>query len=271
MASSRPPPPKPLDLDLTIVSAKHLKNVNWRLGDLKPYCVFWVDQNRRLTTRSDDSGSTRPVWNDQFTLPLTLPFHESMLAVDIFHSILSETPKPLVATLRVPLKDLPEPYDCTRIRTFELLRPSGRPQGKIRVKIGVRERPLTGFDSYQFAPPQSYYYNSAPPSHYHPREYREFSRSPPAYTPYFPGYGYSSRPPQSFYYRTAGGYLGSTAPVDYSTLEQRPPSDGKRALGTGLAVGAVAGALGGLTLEERLSERSKFGARGDYSGYYPDY
>ncbi|KAJ0103644.1 hypothetical protein Patl1_06538 [Pistacia atlantica] len=237
MASSRPPPPKPLDLDLTIVSAKHLKNVNWRLGDLKPYCVFWVDQNRRLTTRSDDSGSTRPVWNDQFTLPLTLPFHESVLAVDIFHSILSETPKPLVATLRVPLKDLPDPYDCTRNRTFELLRPSGRPQ----------ELLLQFCSSVTLS------------STLHCRIFRDMVIPPD---------------PDHLNRFTIGrpvGYVGSTAPVDYSTLEQRPPSDGKRALGTGLAVGAVAGALGGLTLEERLSERSKFGALGDYSGYYPDY
>ena len=71
---SRPPPAKPMDLDLTIVSAKHLKNVNWRSGgDLKPYAVFWVDPDRRLATKSDDSGSTRPVWNERFTLSLSFP------------------------------------------------------------------------------------------------------------------------------------------------------------------------------------------------------
>ncbi|KAG4989790.1 hypothetical protein AAZX31_11G231000 [Glycine max] len=121
MASSRPPPSKSVDLDLTIVSAKHLKNVNWKNGDLKPYVVFWVDPERRLATKSDDSGNTSPVWNERFALPLPLPLHDSFLTLEIFHSKPSDTPKPLVATLRLPLKDL---HDSTRLRKFPLSRPS---------------------------------------------------------------------------------------------------------------------------------------------------
>ncbi|EXB58170.1 hypothetical protein L484_026371 [Morus notabilis] len=301
MASSRlPPPSKPLDLDLTIVSAKHLKNVNWRnFGELKPYAVFWLDPDRRLATKSDDSGSTRPVWNERFTLPLTASLHDSFLTLEIFHSKPSDTTKPLVGTLRVPLKDQPDLDDPNRIRTFTLIRPSGRPQGKIRIKLAVRERPLP--PDYHITPPPSYFYSTAPPP---TRDYRAYSPSPAtspsppplspyhyssyhdAYSGYYPGY-YSSAPPpplhpRPFFDRPVGygGPSGPSAPVDYSPYEQKPKS-GKMGLGTGLAAGAVAGALGGLALEEGLKyEEEKIAdrvendlaARDDYSDYHrPEY
>ncbi|EEF35487.1 protein SRC2 homolog [Ricinus communis] len=312
MATSRPPPPKPLDLDLTIVSAKHLKNVNWKNGDLKAYAVFWVDPDRRLATKSDDSGSTRPVWNERFTLPLSLPLHDSYFTLEIFHSKPSETPKPLVGTLRVGLKDLFDPDDSTRIRTFELTRPSGRPQGKIRIKIGFRERPLPPpppppqVQDYHITPPQSYYYNTAPmpPA---PRDYRYGTASPPppppslqyssyhhdtytAPSPYYSGY-YSAppMPPRPLFDRNNSGYSGGpSAPVDYSVSAPASPYDqrqrgvgGKAGFGTGLAVGAIAGALGGIAIEEglkyeeeKIAERVEHdiaGSRDDYSDYRVDY
>ncbi|KAJ9160267.1 hypothetical protein P3X46_025681 [Hevea brasiliensis] len=305
MASSRPPTAKLLDLDLTIVSAKHLKNVNWKNGDLKAYAVFWLDPDRRLSTKSDDSGSTKPVWNERFTLPLPLPLQESYLTLDIFHSKPSETPKPLVGTLRVPLKELPYPDDLARIRTFELTRPSGRPQGKIRVKLGLRERPLpppppppAGFDYHHIIPSQNYYYNTAPmPSPPAPRDYRfgptipsppSSSPAPPlspyssyhdGYPPYYSGYYSSAPPPPRPIFDRTGSYGGPSAPVDYSAYDQRQKG-GKMGFGTGLAVGAVAGTLGGLALdeglkyeEEKIADRveNDLAGRDDYSDYRVDY
>lgn len=319
MASSRPPPSKPLDLDLTIISAKHLKNVNWKNGELKPYAVFWVDPDRRLATKSDDSGSTRPVWNERFTLPLSSPLQDSFLTLEIFHSKPSETPKPLVGTLRVPLKDLSDPDDLTRIRTFELARPSGRLQGKIRIKLAVRERPLP--PDYHITPPPSYYYSTAPLPPAPVRDYRIYSTSPyssslptpppalapapapspppsyhyssypDAYSGYYSGY-YSSAPPppppRPLFDRPVS-YAGPSAPVDYTPYDQKPSygqydqkpkSGGKFGLGTGLAVGAVAGALGGIALEEglkyeeeKIAERveNDLAGRDDYSDYRADY
>ncbi|GLT89143.1 hypothetical protein SLE2022_071410 [Rubroshorea leprosula] len=282
---SRPPPSKALNVELTIISAKHIKNVNWRNGDLKPYAVFWIDPERRLSTRSDDSGSTRPVWNERFTLPLTVPLHDAVLTLEIFHSKPSETPKPLVATLRVELKDLPDPEDLTRIRTYPLLRPSGRPQGKIRVKLALRERPLPPPPDYHYAPTSSYYYANAP-ARYSPSPYAPPppppppSMSPPppppavpygtipeGYSPYYSGHYYVSPPPplppRPFYERS-GTFGGPSAPVDYSPYE-KPRSGSKMGFGTGLAVGGLAGALGGLALEEGLKyEEEKIADRAEH-------
>ncbi|KAG6527382.1 hypothetical protein ZIOFF_009481 [Zingiber officinale] len=108
------PPPSvagPLDLEVTVVSAKHLKNVNWRSGDLKPYVVAYIDPDRRAATKPDDDGSTRPVWNERLALSLPFSSPETLLflTLDVFHSRPSETPKPLVGTARSPLKELLRP------------------------------------------------------------------------------------------------------------------------------------------------------------------
>ncbi|KAL6977445.1 hypothetical protein U1Q18_026245 [Sarracenia purpurea var. burkii] len=292
MATYRPPS-KLLDLDITIVSAKHLKNVNWRHGNLKPYAIFWVDSDRRLATKSDDSGSTRPVWNEHFVVPLTLPLHDSFLTIEIFHSKPSETPKPLVGTLRLALKDLVDPDDSNRLRSFELRRPSGRPHGKIRIKLAVLDRPLPPAPDYHITPPQSYYYSTASPHPPPTRDYRDYPPSPfgnplpppplplpPAppsaspqslsspppphaypYTSYsdpYSGYysGFYSRPPPlppRPFFDRLSSY-GPSAPLDYTPYDQKQKS-GKMGggFGTGLAVGAVAGALGGLALDEGLN------------------
>ncbi|KAJ4970383.1 hypothetical protein NE237_003482 [Protea cynaroides] len=306
------PPSKPLDLEITIVSAKHLKNVNWRQGDLKPYAIFWVDPDRRFATKPDESGSTRPVWNERFTIPINFPLQDSLLILEIFHSKPSETPKPLVGTLRFPLKDLSESSDSDRIRTLELRRPSGRPHGKIRMKIAIRPPPSPPALDFHTIPPPSYYYSSAPPPPSSSRDYRGYSPSPyssphpppgpvpapvpvpapspPPQYPYgnysdpYPGYysGYYAQPPpplppRPFFDRVSsfGGPSGPSAP----SYDQKPKGS-KMGLGTGLAVGAVAGALGGLALEEgmkyeedKIAERveSNLAARDDYSDYRGDY
>ncbi|XP_010910417.1 uncharacterized protein [Elaeis guineensis] len=329
MASSRlppAPPAKPLDLEVTVVSAMHLKNVNWQHGDLKAYAVAYLDPDRRVATKPDDAGNTRPVWNERLFLPLapTLLDPALLLTLDVFHSKPSETPKPLVGTARCPLKDLlgPDAFEAASssgvavdgcpspIKTLELSRPSGRPQGKIRIKVAIRERPCPPLEpAYQFASPSGYYYSTAPPLS--AREYRAYPPPPSLVPPYshpmpsqpspypygnysdpYSGYyssnaGYYSAPPAPaparLYYGRVSAYGGPSAPVDYSSgpssYEQKAKG-GRLGMGAGLAVGAVAGALGGLALEEglkyeeeKVAERveSDLAARDDYSDYRADY
>lgn len=75
------------------------------------------------------------------------------------------------------------------------------------------------------------------------------------------------------------GSSGPSAPVDFTPYDHMPKS-GKTGLGMGLAVGAVAGAMGGLALEEGLKyEEEKIAnrvkkdkaSRDDYSDYPADY
>ncbi|KAL9351806.1 hypothetical protein Peur_054486 [Populus x canadensis] len=98
---------------------------------------------------------------------------------------------------------------------------------------------------------------------------------------YYSGY-YSSAPPmppRPFFDRTMRSYgSGPSAPVDLGT--QRHKGGKRMGFGTGLAVGAVAGALGRLALEEGLKyEEEKIAekvendlaVRDDYSDYCSDY
>ncbi|XP_068668639.1 protein SRC2 homolog [Aristolochia californica] len=317
MASSGRPQPKPLELELTVVSAKHLKNVNWRNGDLKPYAVFWFDPDGKLATKPDDSGSTRPVWNERFTLPVPLPHLDAVLSLEIFHSKPSETPKPLVGAVRVPLRDLVDSIDSnsTPLKTLDLRRPSGRPQGKIRLKLILRERPSPPSPppavDYHINPPLSGYFYSAaipPPPH---RDYRGYSTpystglppappvpaappsqygygnySDPYSAGYYPGAYYShspSPPPPLRFYGRPSSFGGPSAPVDFSSggsYYDQKPKGGKMGLGTGMAVGALAGGFSGLALDEglnyvddKVAEKvdKDLAARDDHSEYRGDY
>ncbi|GAB4824504.1 hypothetical protein Ancab_007380 [Ancistrocladus abbreviatus] len=289
-SSRPPPPPNPLDLDITIISAKHLKNVNWRNGDLNPYATFWLHPDQRFSTKPSVSPSTKPVWNEHFTVPLPSSLHDSLLTLEIFHSKPSDTPKPLVGTARIKLSELlpPNSIDCASIHTLQLVRPSGRPHGKILVKIALRERPpppppsLSPYKDYNF-PPQSGYYSSAPPPpppptfnlpdynrEYFPSPYAAPHPPPPHLHPpvtavsYSYGAGYSSdgysgynnysnyhprqmlpaQLPRAFPGYGSSASSGPSAPVDYS-YDQRFNAGG---------IGPVMGALGGLSLEERVAK-----------------
>ncbi|KAL6616395.1 hypothetical protein ACP70R_038665 [Stipagrostis hirtigluma subsp. patula] len=282
-------PPKALDLEVTVVSGKHLKNVNWRRGDLRAYVVAYLDPSRRAATRPDDAGGCKPVWNERLVLPL--PPHLSphdpslLLSLDVFHSKPSDSPKPLVGSARSPLRDLlfptnPNPsHDSTAspLVTLPLLRPSGRPQGKLRVRVAIRERSPPPPEP-QYPPPSSspYYFPPPPPPAY---------SAPPQYGSdqyYRPSGYYSASPPPSQYEYTGG----PSAPVEYSRqYEQRGRTgSGSYGVGSGLAVGAVAGALGGLAIDEgvkykeekapeRVEEKvAPTGAgRDDYSEYRGSY
>ncbi|XP_044468130.1 protein SRC2 homolog [Mangifera indica] len=257
--------PNPLDLEITIISAKHLKNVNWRNGDLKPYVVFYIDSDYRLATHLDDAGSTHPVWNERFTLPITRPVRESILSLEIFHSKVSETPKPLVGSVKFPLAHLVDADESTQsVRNLELLRPSGRPQGKIRVKLAIKERPLpVPSQDYQNAPDYSHYYYSAPPPF--PSPSRDFG--------YYPGY-YSSQPPRPMFGRPSSYSFPSgsvpSAPIDYSANDQKLPPLPPRSM-YGVPVGSGPSApvdyapydqklpkqFGGLSLEEEVNKKEK--------------
>lgn len=292
-------PPKSLpDLELTILSAKHLKNVNWRSGDLKPYAVAYIDPERRSATKPDDFCSVKPIWNERLSLPLPSSSDDLYLTLDVFHSKPSETPKPLVGTARVNLKsllpDFPSPSSGPAVLSnLDLHRPSGRPHGKIKIKVALRERPTPVQEqiTYQMPPlPTSgYYYSTTPPPQLQqqPRDYFA-SYSPPPMPP----------PPQYGYPATAGMYYGGYSasvpppirqqPVYYDSAvaprayEREEKGGGRIGMGAGLAVGAIAGGLGGLTLaegvkreEDKVSEKveSSVGDGGDgyrreYDGYY---
>ncbi|OVA06732.1 C2 calcium-dependent membrane targeting [Macleaya cordata] len=250
-----------LELEIKICSAKDLKNVNWRHGDLKPYAVVWVDPKSKCSTKVDEYGDTCPTWDETLVLPLSAPIDDSTyLSIDIVHANAADDTKPLIGSARVPLNDIVDDVGIGEwaFRKLQLTRPSGRPQGKLELEIKVRECRYRAPDPY-YAPPYGvppppsgsrdypatypYYSGGAPPAPV-PGPYPGGVAPPPAGYPYNPQpYGQNpypyGQPPE--YGQTAYGGV---------PVQEIKKKDSKLGVGTGLAVGAVAGVLGGLALAE---------------------
>ncbi|KAG6574192.1 hypothetical protein SDJN02_26008, partial [Cucurbita argyrosperma subsp. argyrosperma] len=252
------------EVEVKILSAKDLKNINWRYGGLKPYAVVWIDPKSKSSTKVDAEGDTSPYWDETLVIPFSSPIEDSTLYIDVVHVVSGdEDTKPLIGSAKLHLSEVVDDVGLGERsqRTLQLKRPSGRPQGKIEVKVTVREPRYRPSDSY-YAPP----YGVPPPG-----TNRDFSAPPPP-QPYAAPYSaphdpyYSTAPPSGYPY---GGY---NAPAPYGQSNYGQPSYGqpsygqpaygdqvyghpeekksKYGMGTGLAIGAAAGVLGGLALGE---------------------
>ncbi|EOA21333.1 hypothetical protein CARUB_v10001693mg [Capsella rubella] len=232
------------EVEVTISSAKDTKNVNWRNGPNKPYAVVWVVPKYKSSTRVDEDGDTCPTWNETFVIPLPPDNNNGedydKVYIDIVHAGREEDTKPLIGSAHLSLRDVIG-LDVPFVKTLELKRPSGRPHGKLDVTVTVREpwyHPSPG--SYQTPP---YGYTHAPPQTVYGEPY---APSPPVYgEPYAPPppvYGESYAP--AAYGNAAYGQSG------YGNASEKESKFG--GMGTGLAVGAVAGVLGGVALTEGL-------------------
>ncbi|XBI04474.1 hypothetical protein VPH35_132771 [Triticum aestivum] len=275
------------EVEVTVGTARDPKNVNWRNGDLKPYAVLWIDAGARCSTRVDLDNNENPAWDEKVVVPLppTSRLQDAVLYLDVVHANAAEGVKPLVGSARLPLRDVVDDagVGSKASRNQKLKRPSGRPQGKLDVRVAVKE-PARYYESY---PAPAGYGSSQPAVPYGGGSSRDAygggygagagaygaAAAPPSG---YPGYGSTEPAPQAAAsYGSApqpygaapptqgAGAYGSSAPAygaaqpaqaaGYGTtgvaLDQ---SGGKKKKGMGmaggLAVGAAAGVLGGLAL-----------------------
>ncbi|XP_074291519.1 uncharacterized protein LOC141618316 [Silene latifolia] len=278
------------EVEVTITSAKDLKNVNWRHGPNKPYAVAWVDSERKVSTRVDEEGDTCPRWDQTLTIPLDRPIHDATLYIDVVHAYAESDTKPLIGSAKLPLREVVDEagFGSRFSRSLKLKRPSGRPHGKLEVEVTVREPRYQAPDPYRAPPygvtrdtgygtaPSSYAppppgvtrdtgYGSAPPYAAPPAgyPYGQPSYGQPGYAqPGYaqPGYGQPGYAQPGYgqpgYAQGGYGQSGYAQPgygqAGYGqgvVVEEKKKSK-FGGMGTGLAVGAVAGALGGLALVE---------------------
>ncbi|XP_021844247.2 protein SRC2-like [Spinacia oleracea] len=260
------------EVEVTLSSAKDLKNVNWRHGPIKPYAVMWFDPARKITSRVDEEGDTTPHWNQTLVIPLDRPIEDATLHIDIVHAYADEDTKPLIGSAKLPLREVVDDVGVGgRLnRSLKLKRPSGRPHGKVEVEVVVRQPRYHAPDPYgalpygvaskdagyggapYMAPPTGYPHMAPPPGGsggypygqpaYAPPSYGQPAYAPPSYGQ--PAYGQPGYAQPSYGQPGGGGY-------GYGQVAEEKKKGGKfGGMGTGLAVGAVAGALGGLALVE---------------------
>ncbi|XP_058749975.1 uncharacterized protein LOC131622988 [Vicia villosa] len=271
------------EAEVKLSSARNLKNVNWRNGPNRPYGVAWVDSKNKFSTKVDENGDTEAEWDQTLVIPLPpQPIEDLTLYIDIVHAGSEEDTKPLIGSAKLRLVEILDDAGIgERVsRSLTLKRPSGRPHGKVDVKVTIREPGYPAPGSY-YTPP----YGVPPP----PAASRDYNYNPsaPEYRGYGApqqNYGYSAAvPPGGYPYnagpQTAGygaqtasygqgsNYGGQTASYGQgSNYGAEPASYGQGSnygygqeekkkskfggMGTGLAVGAVAGVLGGVALVE---------------------
>ncbi|KAL6654983.1 hypothetical protein ACP70R_005809 [Stipagrostis hirtigluma subsp. patula] len=280
------------EVEVTVSSARDLKNVNWRNGDLKPYAVVWVDAGAKCSTRVDLDNAENPTWDEKLLVPLppSSRLDDAVLYVDVVHANAADGVKPLVGSARLPLRDVLADAGVggKASRTLRLKRPSGRPQGRLDVRVAVKE-PSRYYDPSPYPAPA---YSSRDPyaapaaAGYGSGGYGAgggygssagYGAAQPYAAPPPSGYpsAYGSAPPQPAYGAAAPvaayGAAAAAAPAAaaYGASAAQPGQANKKkgmGMGTGLAVGAAAGVLGGLALaggasyledkfEERVAER----------------
>ncbi|XP_055827913.1 protein SRC2 homolog [Solanum dulcamara] len=211
------------EVEVKISSAKDLKNVNWRYGRLKPYAVVWVDPKGKCSTKVDDNGDTSPSWDEKLVIPLYAPIQESTLYIDVVHANATEGTKPLIGSAKLPLRDVVDTVGIGNMteRSLDLKRPSGRPHGKVKVEVTVRDPHYRAPDPY-YAPP----YGVPPPA-----GLRDYPAPPPQ--PYGGSYGApapasafgsygSPAPAPSPYAAPPAGYPYNAAPAPATGYGQQP-------------------------------------------------
>ncbi|XP_010940561.1 protein SRC2 homolog [Elaeis guineensis] len=249
------------EVEVTIGSARDLKNVNWRHGDLQPYAVVWIDPASKCSTKVAVDGDVNPEWDEKvvLSLPPGQTLDDAVLFIDIVHAGAAEDVKPLVGSARLPLREVIDDAGIggKASRALKLKRPSGRPHGKLDVRVAIKE-PSRYYDPY--APPygqrsvsRDYQYGygqpyaAAPP----PAGYPYSTPAPP---PAGTGYPYGAPAPAygapPVYASGSYGAAGSYGAPPVAPVEEKKKS--KFGMGTGLAVGAAAGVLGGLALAEGI-------------------
>lgn len=289
------------EVEVKISSARDLKNVNWRHGPTRPYAVVWVDPKNKSSTKVDEESDTSPHWDETLVIPLPGAVDDySSLYIDIVHAGSDEGTKALIGSARLKLTDVLDDvgFGQRAQRTLQLKRPSGRPHGKVEVKVEIRQPRYRAPDPY-YAPPygvppssasRSVEYAPPPPTYGNPYAAPPrdpyYSAAPPAGYPYS-GYSAPAQAPapapepygqQNYGQAPYGQQSYGQAPYgqpSYGQEEKKKSS--KFGLGTGLAVGAVAGVLGGLAIgegieyvEDKISDEAAEKVEDDDGGYDDD-
>lgn len=142
-------------LELTLISAKDLKNVNF-IGKMDPYVVVYLSDNpnTKQKTPVHQDGGTNPVWNYtmRFTVDETAAYSAGKyLVLKIKHEQTLGSDKELGEVL-VSLKELfdgAKGKDSLQNLTYQVRTSSGKPKGELRFSckfVGMGQTPTQSYD-----------------------------------------------------------------------------------------------------------------------------
>ncbi|XP_010269468.1 PREDICTED: protein SRC2 [Nelumbo nucifera] len=269
-------------LDITVISAKDLKDVNL-FSKMDVYAVVSLsgDSRSKHKTPIDKDGGTSPSWNFpmKFTVDEAAAKQNRLMLVFELRCDRSLGDKD-IGQVHVPVKELLDNTGdgkSAQFVSYQVRKPSGKPKGTLNFsyKFGEKvtapvtalkaEEPVTAYPAGTSAP----YPPPGPSGGYAPHGVASYP-PPPAgpypppggYPPPVPGYGY---PPPGGYPPPAPGYGYPPAPgYGYPPVQQPPKKKNK--FGMGLGAGLLGGALGGLLIGDMVSDAASYDAGYDDAG-----
>ncbi|CAN6468820.1 unnamed protein product [Victoria cruziana] len=269
-------------LDLTVISAKDIKDVNL-IGKMDVYAVVWLsnDPRHKQKTPVDRDGGKNPSWN--FTVRFNIDETAARNTGTVLH-VLLRSEKALgdkdVGEVAVPVKELLDNVDAKAAQFihYQVRTPSGKPKGTLSLSYKFGER-IAASAPYQ-APPvahqASFNKSDVPPLAY-PATAAPY-HAPGAYPPHQPAYAYPPPPteyplppPGAYPPPPPGAYLPPPPPGAYPqpygypppqpygyppmAQPQQPPKKNK--FGLGLGAGLLGGAVGGLLIGDMISDAAE--------------
>ncbi|KAK0600720.1 hypothetical protein LWI29_024650 [Acer saccharum] len=134
----------PRVLEINVLSAHDLALVS---KTMKTYAVAWVDPERKLTTRVDQTGLDSPAWNDKFVFRVDDRFltdETSAIMIEIYAA--AWVKDALIGTVKVLTShlfgSLLNTTSTTRYVALQVRRPSGRPQGILNLGVTLLDNTM---------------------------------------------------------------------------------------------------------------------------------
>lgn len=133
-------------LELSIISAQDLSPV---YKNLRTYAVIWINPDRKLQTKIDQTGRTNPSWNDKFVFRVDDEFLDSEtggVMIEVY--ALGWLRDILVGSVRVLISNLIPPTlreqnnSSRRFVALQVRRPSGRPQGILNMGVTLLDNTM---------------------------------------------------------------------------------------------------------------------------------
>ena len=242
----------PYEVEVKLLSAKNLKNVNWRNGPNLPYVVVWVDPAQKRSTNVDNSGDTQPNWNEKLITPMppSTSINNCIVFIDVLHLESNNKPPLIIGSTQLPLNGI-KIDDLSGVNcTLMLKRPSGRPQGTVDVKVIIKN---LAYHTPYGVPPYGSPYCAAPGASLSVTYGNPYNVAPPPPVGYdypiaAPTYVAASRPRVGYPAAPASAPYAYGQSIQQGTQQGESEKSSQFGLGTGLAVGAGAGLAVGVVV-----------------------
>ncbi|KMZ62163.1 hypothetical protein ZOSMA_48G00840 [Zostera marina] len=269
MAMSKTTTKSHRQLDLTLISARDLKDVNI-ISKMDVYAFISLSDdaagNCQRTPICTDCG-TNPNWNFsmRFIVPNSVPEHKQTLRVQVrSQCVLGDRH---VGEVVIPIDDFESDRDV-KYATYQVMNSSGKSMGVLNISYQLGDstsssaaQPVHAHQmcSCGTSRPGKAYPPPPPPSKpVEPVTVYPMSNVPYPAQPQHPAYGGYVPGPPPYGQKVYGGYAPPPPPV------QKPPKKNKLGLGLG------AGLLGGLLIGDAIGDISSSGYEDGYDAGFDD-